>query len=62
MVYMKVLEHSGVLHTLGRQVTEAFYRRPALLLMALMLLVMFPGMITGACATAIFTTGRWWRP
>jgi TRAP-type C4-dicarboxylate transport system permease large subunit len=25
--------------------------------MALMLLVMFPGMITGACATAIFTTG-----
>lgn len=57
MVYMKVLEHSGVLHTLGRQITEAFYRRPALLLMALMLLVMFPGMITGACATAIFTTG-----
>jgi TRAP-type C4-dicarboxylate transport system permease large subunit len=57
MIYMKVLEHSGVLHTLGRQVTETFYRRPALLLMALMLLVMFPGMITGACATAIFTTG-----
>jgi TRAP-type C4-dicarboxylate transport system permease large subunit len=57
MVYMKVLEHSGVLDTLGRQVTEAFHRRPALLLMALMLLVMFPGMITGACATAIFTTG-----
>ena len=25
--------------------------------MVLMLLVMFPGMITGACATAIFTTG-----
>ena len=57
MVYMKVLEHSGVLHTLGRQITETFYRRPALLLMALMMLVMFPGMITGACATAIFTTG-----
>ncbi|MBI5692473.1 MAG: TRAP transporter large permease subunit [Verrucomicrobia bacterium] len=57
MVYMKVLEHSGVLHTLGRQVTEAFHRRPTVLLMALMLLVMFPGMITGACATAIFTTG-----
>jgi TRAP-type C4-dicarboxylate transport system permease large subunit len=52
-----VLEHSGVLHTLGRQVTEAFHRRPTVLLMALMLLVMFPGMITGACATAIFTTG-----
>lgn len=57
MVYMKVLEHSGVLPTLGRQVTETFHRRPALLLMSLTLLVIFPGMITGACATAIFTTG-----
>jgi TRAP-type C4-dicarboxylate transport system permease large subunit len=57
MIYMKVLEGSGVLDTIGRQVTEAFHDRPSLLLMALMLLVMFPGMITGACATAIFTTG-----
>ena len=57
MIYMKVLEHSGVLDTIGRQVTETFYRWPAVLLMVLMLLVMFPGMITGACAPAIFTTG-----
>ncbi len=57
MIYMKVLEHSGMLQTLGRQVTVAFHRRPALLVMALALLVMFPAMITGACATAIFTTG-----
>ena len=57
MIYMKVLQHSGVLDTIGRKVTETFYRWPAVLLMVLMLLVMFPGMITGACATAIFTTG-----
>jgi len=57
MIYMKVLEHSGVFDTIGRQVTETFYRWPSLLLMVLMLLIMFPGMITGACATAIFTTG-----
>ncbi len=57
MIYMKVLEHSGVLDTLGRQMTETFYKWPSLLLMGLMLLIMFPGMITGACATAIFTTG-----
>jgi TRAP-type C4-dicarboxylate transport system permease large subunit len=62
MVYMKMLEQSGVLHTLGRQVTERFHRRPGLLVMALMLLVMFPGMITGACATAIFTTGAMVAP
>jgi TRAP-type C4-dicarboxylate transport system permease large subunit len=57
MIYMKVLEHSGVLDTIGRQMTETFYKWPSLLLMGLMLLIMFPGMITGACATAIFTTG-----
>jgi gluconate:H+ symporter, GntP family len=57
MIYMKVLEHSGVLDTIGRQVTQKLYRWPSLLLMVLMLLVIFPGMITGACATAIFTTG-----
>jgi GntP family gluconate:H+ symporter len=57
MIYMKVLEHSGVLDTIGRQVTESLYRWPSLLLMVLMLLIIFPGMITGACATAIFTTG-----
>jgi TRAP-type C4-dicarboxylate transport system permease large subunit len=57
MIYMKVLERSGVLDTIGRQITTTFYDRPSLLLMSLMLLVMFPGMITGACATAIFTTG-----
>lgn len=57
MIYMKVLEYSGLLDTIGRQVTETFYRWPSLLLMVLMLLVIFPGMITGACATAIFTTG-----
>ena len=57
MVFMKVLEHSGLLDTIGRQVTESCYRWPSLLLMVLMLLIMFPGAITGACATGIFTTG-----
>jgi TRAP-type C4-dicarboxylate transport system permease large subunit len=57
IIYMKVLEHSGLLDTIGRQVTQTFYKWPSMLLMVLMLLVIFPGMITGACATAIFTTG-----
>jgi len=57
MIFMKVIEFAGVLDTIGRQVTESLYRWPSVLLMVLMLLIMFPGMITGACATAIFTTG-----
>ncbi|HOG17376.1 MAG TPA: TRAP transporter large permease subunit [Syntrophales bacterium] len=57
MIYMKVLQRTGVLDTLGRQVTEAFHRRPSLLLMVLMLLVLFPGAITGSSTACVFTTG-----
>jgi gluconate:H+ symporter, GntP family len=57
MIYMKVLQRSGVLDTLSRQVTETFHNRPSLLLMALMILIMFPGMITGSSTACVFTTG-----
>jgi TRAP-type C4-dicarboxylate transport system permease large subunit len=57
MIYMKVLQRSGVLDTLGRQITETFHRRPSLLLIALMFLIMFPGMITGSSTACVFTTG-----
>ena len=57
MIYMKVLQHTGVLDTLGRQVTEAFYKKPSLLLMVLMLFILFPGAITGSSTACIFTTG-----
>ena len=57
MIYMKVLQHTGVMDTLGRQVTEAFYRKPSLLLMVLMLLILFPGAITGSSTACVFTTG-----
>jgi len=57
MIYMKMLQHTGVMDTLGRQVTEAFYRKPSLLLMVLMLLILFPGAITGSSTACVFTTG-----
>ncbi|RPH50299.1 MAG: TRAP transporter large permease subunit [Desulfobacteraceae bacterium] len=57
MIYMKVLQKSGVLDTIGRQMTEAFYKKPYLLLCSLMLLIMFPGMITGSSTACVFTTG-----
>jgi TRAP-type C4-dicarboxylate transport system permease large subunit len=62
MIYMKVLQHSGVMDTLGRQITEAFHNRPSLLLVALMLLIMFPGMITGSSTACVFTTGAMVAP
>jgi TRAP-type C4-dicarboxylate transport system permease large subunit len=62
MVFMKVLQHTGVMDTLGRQIIEAFYSRPSLLLIALMLLIMFPGMITGSSTACVFTTGAMVAP
>lgn len=62
MIYMKVLQHTGVMDTLGRQITEAFYDRPSLLLVALMMLIMFPGMITGSSTACVFTTGAMVAP
>ncbi len=62
MIYMKVLQHTGVMDTLGRQITEAFYDRPSLLLVALMVLIMFPGMITGSSTACVFTTGAMVAP
>jgi TRAP-type C4-dicarboxylate transport system permease large subunit len=62
MIYMKVLQRTGVMDTLGRQITETFYDRPSLLLVALMMLIMFPGMITGSSTACVFTTGAMVAP
>jgi TRAP-type C4-dicarboxylate transport system permease large subunit len=57
MIFMKVLQRNGLLETLGRQIYDAFHRRPTLLLVALMLFIMFPGMLTGSSSAGVFTTG-----
>jgi TRAP-type C4-dicarboxylate transport system permease large subunit len=62
MIFMKTLQRTGVMETLARQVIEAFYGRPSLLLVALMLLIMFPGMITGSSTACVFTTGAMVAP
>lgn len=57
MIFMKVLQRNGLLETLGRQIYDAFHRRPTVLLVALMVFIMFPGMLTGSSSAAVFTTG-----
>jgi TRAP-type C4-dicarboxylate transport system permease large subunit len=57
MIYMKVLQRSGVLDTIGRELTEKCHRWPSLLLISMMFLIMFPGMITGSSTACVFTTG-----
>lgn len=57
MIFMKVLQRNGLLETVGRQILDGFRARPSLLLVALMLFVMFPGMMTGSSSACVFTTG-----
>ena len=57
MIFMRALADGGALGALGIAVEERFGRRPVLLLPVVMLIVMFPGMITGSSTASVVTTG-----
>jgi TRAP-type C4-dicarboxylate transport system permease large subunit len=57
MIFMRTLADSGGMYSLGKAVEERFQTRPALLLALLMLIIMFPGMITGSSTASVLTTG-----
>jgi GntP family gluconate:H+ symporter len=56
-VFMDVLRESGGLNILVRDITRGFYRIPFLLLLLIMLVVIFPGAITGSGTVAVLATG-----
>jgi TRAP-type C4-dicarboxylate transport system permease large subunit len=56
-LFIKVLEASGILDSLTASLLRAFCRRKALLLVAAMLILMFPGMLTGSSTAAILSSG-----
>jgi TRAP-type C4-dicarboxylate transport system permease large subunit len=57
MIFMRVLADGGALAAVGRAVERRFGSQPLLLLPTLMLIVMFPGMITGSSTASVLTTG-----
>lgn len=57
MIFMRVLLDGGALASIGGAVERAFGSRPLLLVPTVMLLVMFPGMITGSSTASVLTTG-----
>ena len=57
MIFMKCIQASGLLTTISNIIVVKFYRYPVLLLPALMLVVMFPGMLTGSSTAAVLTAG-----
>ncbi|MCX7973901.1 MAG: TRAP transporter large permease, partial [Candidatus Aminicenantes bacterium] len=56
-IFMKTLEGSGALNTYINFLIRSFHRWPPILLLILMIIIMFPGMITGSSVTAILSAG-----
>ncbi len=57
MIFMKVLDGSGALGTLGYLLMKSLYRWPTVLFIFISSFVMFPGMLTGLSSACILTTG-----
>lgn len=57
MILMRVLLDGGALASIGGAVERAFGTRPLVLVPSVMLIVMFPGMITGSSTASVLTTG-----
>jgi TRAP-type C4-dicarboxylate transport system permease large subunit len=57
MVFIKVMQAAGILDSVTAVLLKAFYRKKSLLLFSAMLLVMFPGMITGSSAAGVLSAG-----
>ena len=56
-LYIKVLEASGILDNVTAWLLKTFYRSKTLLLFTVMVILMFPGMITGSSTAAILSSG-----
>ena len=57
MIFMKVIEANGLLGELTRRIIVSLGGSPILLLVALTVIIMFPGMITGSCTASVLGTG-----
>ncbi len=57
MVFMTVVQASGMLDALAEVIVSRFYRVPAVMLVLLMLIVMFPGMVTGSSTASVLSAG-----
>lgn len=62
MVFMKVVEKSGTLEALSAVIIKRFHKHPAILLILIMAVIMFPGMITGSSTAAVLSAGSIMAP
>lgn len=57
MLFMTVIQESGALEALNALIVTKLYKAPAIMLIMLMLVIMFPGMITGSSTAAVLSAG-----
>lgn len=57
MIFMKVVQKTGLLDSLSAWVIRKFKNAPAILSIGIMIIIMLPGMITGSSTAAVLTTG-----
>ncbi len=57
MIFMKVIQRTGLLESVAAWMIRRFRGYPALLSVGIMFLIMVPGMITGSSTAAVLTTG-----
>ena len=57
MIFMKVIEASGALDALCSLIIRRFHKHPAILLIFIMVVIMFPGMITGSSTASVLSGG-----
>lgn len=62
MIFMKVVEKSGALDAITTSIVGRFHTKPALLLILVMLVVMFPAMITGSSTASVLSAGSIMAP
>ncbi|MBQ7155996.1 MAG: TRAP transporter large permease subunit [Synergistaceae bacterium] len=57
MIFMKVVQKTGLLDALSAWVIRKFRHSPVILSVGIMIIIMLPGMITGSSTAAVLTTG-----
>jgi len=57
IIFLRTVQESGALEALNAVILRRFHRIPVLLLPLLMLVAMFPGMITGSSSASVLTAG-----
>lgn len=57
MVFMKVIQRTGLLESIAAWVIRKFKGYPIMLSLGIMFIIMVPGMITGSSTAAVLTTG-----